>query len=66
MLESRTSELMRDDESDGEEECTPAGCQDANVELGERITWAKWDDLMLGSETRCARLLSGGKNSSEG
>lgn len=68
LLESQTSDaLMRDDdESGGEEKSAPAGCLDANVEPGERITWAKWDDLMLGSETRCARLLSCGKNPSEG
>uniref|UniRef100_A0A0K3CNN2 BY PROTMAP: gi/472584930/gb/EMS22505.1/ WD40/YVTN repeat-like-containing domain containing protein [Rhodosporidium toruloides NP11] gi/647400934/emb/CDR46794.1/ RHTO0S13e01904g1_1 [Rhodosporidium t... n=1 Tax=Rhodotorula toruloides TaxID=5286 RepID=A0A0K3CNN2_RHOTO len=49
--------LMRDDGSDCEEDSVPKEGGDARIELGERITWARWDEMTVGSETRRVLIL---------
>lgn len=48
--------LMRDDGSDYEDDYAPWEGKDARVELNERITWARWDEMTVGNQTRCVRL----------
>ncbi|BGO94008.1 hypothetical protein NBRC10512_003641 [Rhodotorula toruloides] len=49
--------LMRDDGSDYEDDYAPREGKDARVELNERITWARWDEMTVGNQTRRVLIL---------
>ncbi|BGP31941.1 hypothetical protein JCM10296v2_003720 [Rhodotorula toruloides] len=49
--------LMKDDGSNCEEAPASKDEGDARSQLGERITWARWDEMTVGSETRRVLIL---------